>query len=231
MRAVPDFTQFTEEERVGYGIDQLGMTSEMMQDLKLSQFAYLGQWIKYLDLVFVGDQLNPDMPYLHSARQRYGYLADNFSKRCGVPGGCADDCLIMAYDSVLRSGGNLERLLVYACLHPGDSDTVGCLAFHLFSLVHGGPRLDVQTEAWKQETTAIYPLEELFSERLYLWIDSLYYGLYLHYYYALLPKYDRNLGFGKLEKATHLWSSGELSHMDGGDQDPDRRRRDPIVRD
>lgn len=45
--------------------------------------------------------------------------------------------VIMAYDAVLDSGGVWEKLIVYAMLHPGDSDTVGAMAGALFGAYYG----------------------------------------------------------------------------------------------
>lgn len=48
------------------------------------------------------------------------------------PGGSGLDCILIAYDSLLESKGNFEKLIYYSMLHAGDSDSTGCLAGALF---------------------------------------------------------------------------------------------------
>ncbi|QTF49358.1 putative ADP-ribosyl glycohydrolase [Acanthamoeba polyphaga mimivirus] len=92
---------------------------------------FQGQWEKYVSSRFSG--VNPrDLRYMHNPVERYRYLTENFSKGCDMPGGCGDDCVIMAYDSLLQSNGVLEKVVVYSILHPGDSDTVGSVALSWF---------------------------------------------------------------------------------------------------
>lgn len=101
---------------------------------------YIGQWEKYISLLFSGINPRMDIKFMKNPVQRYEYLAENFSRGCGTPGGCGDDALIMAYDSLLRSEGVFEKLIVYSILHPGDSDTVGSIAFSWFGALYHSPR-------------------------------------------------------------------------------------------
>jgi len=59
-----------------------------------------------------------------------------FGVTAGGRGGGAIDAVIMAYDSLLESNGSLEKLIVYAILHHGDSDTVGSIAMSWFGAVY-----------------------------------------------------------------------------------------------
>jgi len=93
---------------------------------------YGGQWKKYINQLLSGVNLKNDFKFMKNPVLRYKYLIENFSKGCDKPGSCGDDCMIMAYDSVLRSEGSFEKMLVYSILHPGDSDTVGSIAFGLY---------------------------------------------------------------------------------------------------
>jgi ADP-ribosylglycohydrolase len=45
--------------------------------------------------------------------------------------------MIMAYDAVLDCDGKWEKLIVYAILHSGDSDTIGAVAGGLYGAVYG----------------------------------------------------------------------------------------------
>ena len=94
---------------------------------------FLGQWEKYVSFRFAGLVPRTDIRFMNNPVQRIKYLSENFSKgNENFPGSKADDVGIIAYDSVLESGDNLEKLLVYSILHHGDSDTVGSVAFSWF---------------------------------------------------------------------------------------------------
>ena len=100
---------------------------------------YIGQWEKYVSLLFSGIKPRIDLKFMKNPVQRYKYLSENFSKGCDIPGSCGDDALIMAYDALLRSDGVFEKIIVYSILHPGDSDTVGSIAFSWFGGVYHSP--------------------------------------------------------------------------------------------
>lgn len=94
---------------------------------------YIGQWEKYISIRFSGLKPRLDNKILKNPVKRIAYLSANFSKgHQNNPGSCGDDAVIMAYDALLESGDILEKLIVYAILHPGDSDTVGAIAMGWF---------------------------------------------------------------------------------------------------
>lgn len=102
---------------------------------------YIGQWEKYTNMRFNG--LNPklEIPMLKNPVLRIDYFAKNFSKgHINNPGSTGDDSVIMAYDALLESGNVLEKLLVYSVLHPGDTDTVGSIAFSWFGALYHSPK-------------------------------------------------------------------------------------------
>jgi ADP-ribosylglycohydrolase len=102
---------------------------------------FIGQWEKYLTLRFSG--LNPkmDQKIFKNPVTRFEYFTSNFSKgHEDFPGSCGDDATIMAYDALLESSGVIEKLIVYAILHPGDSDTIGSIAFSWFGAYFHSPR-------------------------------------------------------------------------------------------
>jgi ADP-ribosylglycohydrolase len=99
---------------------------------------------KYINFRFSG--LNPkpksDIRFTSNPEQRYKYLIENFSKGCDIPGSCAADCLIMAYDALLQCNSTFERMIVYGVLHPGDSDTVGAVGFGWFGALYHSVKND-----------------------------------------------------------------------------------------
>jgi len=51
-------------------------------------------------------------------------------------GSGGDDSVIIAYDCLLDSGMNWEKLVVYSMLHMGDTDTTGAIAAGLYGLLN-----------------------------------------------------------------------------------------------
>lgn len=71
-------------------------------------------------------------------RARYYY--ENFTKEdrgINQIGASGLSVMIMAYDSLLDCDGKWEKLVFYAILNPGDSDTVGAIAGGLYGAVYG----------------------------------------------------------------------------------------------
>jgi ADP-ribosylarginine hydrolase len=96
---------------------------------------FIGKWQKYIDFRFSGLQPRTDIKSMKNPVTRIKYLADNYSRteKTFFPGSCGDDSVIIAYDSLLESGPNEEKMVVYSILHPGDSDTVGCIGMSWFA--------------------------------------------------------------------------------------------------
>jgi ADP-ribosylglycohydrolase len=95
---------------------------------------FIGKWQKYLDIRFNGLAPKTDLKFMSNPVERIKFLADEFSRINNnfFPGSCGDDSVIIAYDSLLESGSNEEKMVVYSILHPGDSDTVGCIGMSWF---------------------------------------------------------------------------------------------------
>ena len=55
----------------------------------------------------------------------------------GFIGSGGDDSVIIAYDALIDCNGIWEKLVYYAALHMGDSDTTGSIAGGLYGLVYG----------------------------------------------------------------------------------------------
>ena len=57
------------------------------------------------------------------------------------PGSNGLDSIIIAYDSILTSNGNFEKLIYNSMLHAGDSDSTGCIAGAFFGALYGDGNL------------------------------------------------------------------------------------------
>lgn len=71
--------------------------------------------------------------------KRMHYYYDNFSsnKKVLYPGAGADDCIIIAYDSLLMSKNNYEKLIYYSMINIGDTDTIGTVASAWYGALYG----------------------------------------------------------------------------------------------
>jgi hypothetical protein len=54
-----------------------------------------------------------------------------------IVGGTGPTSVIMAYASIIDGGDNWEKIIYYAMLHSGDSDTVGAIAGALYGILYG----------------------------------------------------------------------------------------------
>lgn len=116
----------------------LGMAKVTKEQFVIGKQLFMGAWKSYIQKFIRGNTLAPETTWMmQNLVERYRYLSNNFSKGCLFPGGCADDCLIMAYDSLIRCDGSIEKLLVLSALHPGDSDTVSSVAFSWYGAFYG----------------------------------------------------------------------------------------------
>jgi len=100
---------------------------------------YIRYWQKYLDTKF-DKSGNPLRIRANSnPMHRIRYYHDNFFRETGSfqIGASGYLCMIMAYDSLLDCDGHWEKLIVYAILHSGDSDTIGAVAGALYGAVYG----------------------------------------------------------------------------------------------
>lgn len=100
---------------------------------------YTRYWQKYLDTKFDKDGIPLKLKSNSNPMHRIRYFHDNFhkntiSRQIGASGFL---CMIMAYDALLDCDGCWEKLIVYAILHSGDSDTIGAVAGALYGAVYG----------------------------------------------------------------------------------------------
>lgn len=100
---------------------------------------YIRYWQKYLDTKFDKNGEPLKLKSNTNPMHRIRYFNDNFHKdttsmQIGASGYL---CMIMAYDALLDCDGYWEKLIVYAILHSGDSDTIGAVAGAMYGAVYG----------------------------------------------------------------------------------------------
>ena len=128
--------------------------------------------------------------------QRYKYLSENFSKGCGIPGACGDDVCIMAYDAVVRAGESFEKMLVYSALHPGDSDTVACIAFGWYGAYYSNQKIYLIVENMLKRVENYASIRQLFFDPI---VDAnLMIAFYRNYYCYIARRYFYEKGYRKI---------------------------------
>jgi ADP-ribosylarginine hydrolase len=98
-------------------------------------------WKKYVEL-FLNDSIKEDKIKINLIGRiklfmnlnEYVYPDSKYNNYAGSTGPTS---LIMAYDAVLESNGIWEKVVYYAMLHSGDSDTVGAIAGALYGILYG----------------------------------------------------------------------------------------------
>lgn len=100
---------------------------------------YIRHWRRYLDTKFDKDGNPLKIRANTNPMHRIRYYYENFHKgtSSGQIGSSGFLCMIMAYDALLDCDGFWEKLIVYAILHSGDSDTIGAVAGALYGSVYG----------------------------------------------------------------------------------------------
>ena len=90
----------------------------------------------FSDYNYIISELN--VRSIYPAR-RMIYYYDNFStdKKVINPGAGADDCIIIAYDCLLMSKDNYEKLIFTSMINIGDSDTIGSIASAWYGALYG----------------------------------------------------------------------------------------------
>lgn len=154
---------------------------------------YRSRWADYVAFRF--DGLNPrtNMRTMQNPVLRIRDLSERFSRYDkGNPGGCADDACIIAYDAVLESGDNIEKLLVYSILHHGDSDTVGSIAYSWFGAFYHSKE---NHEIIKKRLRELEGYDEIVNVVQHILTNRLTktynYDLFVHYARKVIRRMDK----------------------------------------
>ena len=147
------------------------------------KIVFIGKWEEYVSFRFSGLTPRLDIKMMQNPVKRINYLATKFSRlEYGFnPGSCADDSVIIAYDSLLESGPSVEKLIVYSILHPGDSDTVGCIAMGWFAGYYLSKKIIDIMDSRLEELEVQKQSDSLFAKSTYRFIMSYYRNIYLHF--------------------------------------------------
>jgi ADP-ribosyl-[dinitrogen reductase] hydrolase len=75
--------------------------------------------------------------------------------------------MIMAYDALIDCDGLWEKLIFYAMLHPGDSDTVGAIAGGLYGILYGYGDVPEKMLCCIEEKDRLIKLGKKFYKKFY----------------------------------------------------------------
>jgi ADP-ribosylarginine hydrolase len=134
-----EFVRLLESDRIDNIIERIkpSYIEFFSEDKKM----YLHKLATYIETSF------DDYSYIISERStrstyssaRFNYYFDNFAhnKKIMSPGSGADDCIIIAYDCLLMSKSNYEKLIYTSMINIGDSDTLGSIASAWYGALYG----------------------------------------------------------------------------------------------
>lgn len=112
-----------------------------LKELTADVARFRSKWARYVEDSIKNDQyaIADDALRAISPAYRMTYYFTNFSetKTRYFPGAGSDDAVIMAYDMLLLSGANFEKLVYTAMIHVGDSDTTGIIAASWYGAYYG----------------------------------------------------------------------------------------------
>lgn len=137
-------------------------------DIQIDYLDYIRYWKKYLDTRFSNDKPIKTRS-IRNLIFRIKYYYENFVKGTkstgiGMSGFCAT---IMAYDALLDCDGKWEKLIFYAILNPGDSDTIGAVAGGLYGAVYGFGDVPKNMLEHLEKTDELNKLGKTFYKKFY----------------------------------------------------------------
>ena len=127
----------------------LSFISNMSHDEIIGYRRFISLWKKYLDLRFKNNQpiFTKTNMNLISRIKFFHDFTNNFDEFYAETikdehykftiGGSGVTVMLMVYDALLDAGDSWEKLIYYAMLHAGDSDTVGAIAGGIFGAMYG----------------------------------------------------------------------------------------------
>jgi ADP-ribosylarginine hydrolase len=134
-----DLISLLESETIDNVIDKI--KPQYSEQFKEDKKAFLHKIMTYVETSFenynyIIDSSSQRSIY-HNIRMEYYF--ENFSnnKKVFFPGAGADDVIIIAYDCLLMSKNNFEKLIFMAMVNVGDTDTIGTIAAAWYGALYG----------------------------------------------------------------------------------------------
>ena len=112
------------------------INSRGFEEYDRDKHIFISKWKQYIDDKFDDKHKVKEKIGNLIQRSRY-YLNYKDDDRRKFPGSSGDDSVIIAYDCLIDSGPNWEKLIIYAMLHYGDTDTTGAIAGGWYGALYG----------------------------------------------------------------------------------------------
>lgn len=135
-------------------------------EIFLDYITFIRLWKKYYDTKFSNEE-PLQLRIFKNFMFRIKYYFLNFVQNTNADfiGGSGICCMIMAYDSLIDCDGKWEKLIFYAILHPGDSDTIGAIAGGLYGAVYGFGDVPEHMMAYLEEKKELENLGNTFFNK------------------------------------------------------------------
>jgi ADP-ribosylarginine hydrolase len=85
------------------------------------------------NLVYRSKYYHETFGYKYEGKGNQNFSSEDY----GYIGSGGDDSVIIAYDCLIDSGQNWEKLVIYSMLHIGDTDTTGAIAGGFYGALYG----------------------------------------------------------------------------------------------
>jgi len=108
-------------------IDNIIKSTRGYDEYERDKHSFIGKWKQYIEDKFVDGLPKQPISDLVQRSKYYHNTFRNKSKGSFIGSG-GDDSVIIAYDCLVDCTANWEKLIVYAMLHIGDTDTTGSIA-------------------------------------------------------------------------------------------------------
>lgn len=102
---------------------------------------FVDKWQKYINMKFdkrnhiITNDMHTNL--IHRSRWYIDHFGNDKNYDASFYGSGGDDSVIIAYDCLLDAKDSWERLVFYAMLHGGDTDTTGCIAGSWYGAIYG----------------------------------------------------------------------------------------------
>lgn len=122
--------------------DYIKKTNRDYEKYERDAHIFIEKWKRYIDNKYDDHKRVIKRKSSTNLLYRNKYYNESFAyvengKRSDFIGSGGDDSVILAYDCLLDSEKNWEKIVIYSMLHMGDTDTTGCLAGAFYGAVYG----------------------------------------------------------------------------------------------
>jgi ADP-ribosylglycohydrolase len=103
---------------------------------------FIDKWKKYQQIRFDKYKFKEiKLMMMPNYRSKFYHDMFHFNNNRIYPGAGGDDSVIIAYDALLDSKDDWEKIVVYSMLHVGDSDTTGTIAGAFYGAYYGNTNI------------------------------------------------------------------------------------------